>query len=254
MTNLAFVRGFMFSVLLIGFIGSDVLRAEEVSVNHANNSNLASSDAGSSVESRPRGRYIPKVSDAPLVRVGGGVRGGTQEDIGLEVIAPNHLSVTASSQPILFWHQSFDGKEKVLQVTVIRPRKAKPLIKIARYDTGAGLNSINLANHGVLLEPNVDYQWIVSLVSDKKGRWKDVLAGAMIRYEVPDKVTAELISENASLETVFTLLENGLWYDGWAGLMALENNSSSEAALHQIRQDLIAQIRLDIDLGDVGSK
>jgi hypothetical protein len=204
----------------------------------------ATADKAGSAKPRKRVRYIPPVKGAPKVRVGGGVRGTDANTLEIDVVAPDHVSLTASAQPTLYWYQSFDGKGKAVQVTVLRPRKPKPVLKVTLDSTTKGLNAIRLADHQAELDPNVDYQWIVSYVSDKQGRWKDVLAGAMIRHTpANDKITG-VLSGAMSEDAVFTLLESGLWYDGWAGLVTLIEKSPANKALAEIRSDLITQIGL----------
>jgi hypothetical protein len=200
--------------------------------------------ASESAKPKKRVRYIPPVKGAPKVRVGGGVRGSDSNTLEIEVVAPDHVSLTATAQPVLYWYQSFDGKGKSVQVTVLRPRKPKPVLKVTLDSTVNGLNKISLADHQAKLDPNIDYQWVVSYVSDKQGRWKDVLAGAMIRHRPADDKVAGLLKGAPSEKDVFALLEHGLWYDGWAGLVGLIDRNPGNKALAEVRNDLITQIGL----------
>ena len=168
----------------------------------------------------------------------------------IDVIAPDHVSLTTKGQPTLYWTQSFDGEGKAMQVSVLRPRKPKPLLKVILENTKKGMNGINLADHNVTLEPNVDYQWMVAYVSDKQGRWKDVLAGAMIRHVKPEGKLAQIHQRALSVDQVFSLLENGVWYDAWAGLVKLTEKNPRDASLIEIRNDLISQIELKPGLFD----
>ena len=196
-------------------------------------------------EGKRRARYVPPVTGGPKVRVGGGVRGGDQpSDMQIDVVAPDHVSVTGVAQPTLCWLQSFDGKGKSIQVTVLQPRKVKPVLKIVLDNTSKGFNQIRLADHNAKLEPNKDYQWMVSYVSDKQGRWKDLVAGAAIRYVPQTGDAGKLLAGENDLDGALGLLQAGVWYDGWARLASLYEKQPDNKELAGIHADLLSQIGL----------
>src|SRR5438552_18538100 len=109
--------------------------------------------------------YRPPVRGAPRVRVGGSTRSAARE-LSLAVIAPDHTGLASSDQPELFWYVSRPVKAS-LEFTLIAADAMDPLVEKALPPVaGAGIQRIRVADFGVRLKPDVEYQWSISFVAD----------------------------------------------------------------------------------------
>jgi hypothetical protein len=69
---------------------------------------------------------------------------------------------------------------------------------------------LRLADHGIALEPDVDYEWSIALVPDPSKRSHDVVSTAWLR-----RIGA---GDGAGPQTAGELAERSLWYDALAVL------------------------------------
>jgi hypothetical protein len=97
---------------------------------------------------------------------------------------------------IVFTLTHEDGMEPLVETQLARVRKA-------------GIQRIRLAEFGVRLDPDAEYEWSVSLVPDSDRRSGDVVTTGYIRRVAPP---AELQGE-LRLASVNTYASLGLWYD-----------------------------------------
>jgi hypothetical protein len=121
---------------------------------------------------------------APGSRVDAATRGDGDEIASLYVLTPETIGLTARAQPSLFWYQTKPARLP-FEFALLRPGQAAPVLAL-RWPDGlrAGFQRLRLAEHGVSLEPNVDYQWVVALVRDPKSRSRDILSSGWIRRQV----------------------------------------------------------------------
>jgi hypothetical protein len=175
--------------------------------------------------------YVPPKRGAPLARVGGGSRGVDDGLPYISVITPDHVGYTSKTQPVLYWYISEDMKTR-FEFALINDDDIEPIAEVvSEQQMTAGLNSMNLADQGVTLQPGVAYQWSVALVSDANKRSSDVVSSGQIELIT---LTAEQQSalDNASEdERVMLLAQEGYWYDTFAGLSELIANDPGNAAL-----------------------
>lgn len=158
--------------------------------------------------------YKPPTRGAPGGRVGGGTRGKDQV-FTLSVLAPDHTGLTSKDQPVLYWYVS-KPLSSPIELTIIDGGATPIIEKILAPPTKSGIQRLQLAEHGVHLEPGKQYQWFLTLVSNPKRRSKDVLAGATIeRLALPDNLAAQ-VSGADRLSAARYYAEAGQWYDAIA--------------------------------------
>jgi hypothetical protein len=166
-----------------------------------------------SVDAAPQGEmpdYDPPLRGSPRVLVKPGARAGRALPIPL-ALSPDHVAHTASPDPSLFWHIDEVPPARVKIVfTLSRKDGEEPLVEtqLARVRQ-AGIQRIRLAEFGVKLDPEAEYEWSVALVPDSNGRSSDVFTTGYIRRVAPP---AELHGE-LRLASVNTYASLGLWYD-----------------------------------------
>jgi hypothetical protein len=185
-------------------------------------------------------QYNPPRRGSPRGRVGAGLRGATAHPRPL-ALAPDHVAETVSAQPSLFWH--IDGLprgDSELIFTLLDEDALDPVAeaRLAR-PTGAGIQRVRLADLGVSLRPDREYEWSISLVVDSGPRSHDAVTTGYIRR------VAEPLELAARAPDVSSYAELGLWYD------ALESVSDSidarplDSSLREQRSALLRQAGLE---------
>ena len=200
--------------------------------------------SGASQKARAAYVYVPPKRGAPLARVGGGSRGVNDNLPYISVITPDHVGFTSLSQPVLYWYISDDMNTR-FEFALINDDDIDPMVEVtSEQKMKAGLNSMNLADHGVTLEPGVAYQWSVALVSDVDKRSSDIVSSGQIELlELTDAQKAELETAGAE-ERVMIHAREGYWYDTFAGLSELIAADPGNSELRTQRAALLEQIGL----------
>ena len=103
------------------------------------------------------------------------------------------------------------------------------------------MQRVALADFGITLKPDTDYQWFVSVVVDPTQRSKDYAAGAGIRRVTTDPQVETRLKTAAGEQKAFVLAEAGLWYDAIDTL-----SQQADATAHAQRRALIEQVGLQM--------
>jgi hypothetical protein len=181
--------------------------------------------------------YRPPRRGAPRTKIGGGVRTGLALP-ELCVLTPDHLAETTSIDPSLFWHiDSVPADSAKLVFTLIDEVAIDPLVEVVLPALSvAGIQRIRLADHGVELDPQMEYEWSVSLVVDPEDRTHDVVSAGFIRRVEPP---LEPVSTTAAYA------ELGLWYDALESISDAIEASPRDAGLLAQRAALLRQAGLE---------
>lgn len=188
--------------------------------------------------------YTPPQRGAPARRVGGSSRGVTALPAVL-VLAPDHVGLTASENPSLYWYLSRPTSVRV-EITLIDDKGETPLIEYALENAqGPAVHRLDLAKHDIRLKPGVEYQWSISVVPNPKERSNDVMAGAAVkRVEAPAAVGALRARGVGADELARAYASEGLWYDAIAAYSELIEKSPRDRALREQRAALLEQVGL----------
>ena len=221
-------------------------KAEEAKQQSDAAKRAASADSRlASVDAAPLGEnpvYQPPLRGAPRDRVPGGLRAGRALPTPL-ALSPDHLAHTASPDPSLFWHIDEAPPAHVKIVfTLIHEDGIEPLIEtpLARVRQ-AGIQRIRLAEFGVRLDPDAEYEWSVALVPDSAQRSRDVVTtGYIFRVAPPAELGSEL--RFASVNTYASL---GLWYDALEAASDAVDAAPAEAGRRSQRDALLRQAGLE---------
>lgn len=180
--------------------------------------------------------YKPIGRGAPAGRVDAGSRGDGDEVASLYVLAPEEVGLTTSSQPSLVWFQTAPARLP-FEISLLKPNDPKAVLRVRRTDASAGgFQHLDLADHGVRLEPDTDYQWVVALVRDPQSRSRDIVASGWIRHV--DKRDALRGSSPARFAA------EGIWYDAVAELSKQIAARPRDPQLAADRRDLLMQVGL----------
>lgn len=187
--------------------------------------------------------YKPPLRGAPASRVGGGSRGSGAANFVLNVLAPDHTGLTTQAQPTLYWYASGPSIAKV-EVTVIAEVAELPVLSQNINVTSGGVQSFDLAKHGVSLKPDTEYEWFVSVIPDPTQRSKDVTSGGTIKRVVSDPAVQARAAAAGERQAPMIYAEAGLWYDAIDALSRLIELHPGDAELHAQRAALLDQVGL----------
>lgn len=189
----------------------------------------------------------PAVSGAPTRRVGGGTRGaGDVNPPVLALLAPNSVGLTLQAQPLLYWSLS-QPVDKVVELSIHYADSMTygfdPILKTELASVKVGVQALNLADYGVQLSPDIEYEVSLALIVEPEKRANDIIASATILRVKPETVT-HLTQETL---TSSLLAENGIWYDALANLSAqIAQQPEQQAQLRQQRAHLLEQVGLSV--------
>lgn len=187
--------------------------------------------------------YKPPLRGAPARRVGGATRGTGDTGLVLQVLAPDQTGLTTRPQPTLYWYASKPSK-MAIEVTLIADTAEVPVLARNITVAAAGVQAIDLAQHGITLKPDTDYEWFVSAVPDDGQRSKDVTSGGAIRLVAADPAVLARAAAAGDRAAPGVYAEAGLWYDAIAALSRQIDSNPADSALRAQRAALLEQIGL----------
>ena len=168
--------------------------------------------------------YVPPPPQKRLEggRVGAGTRSlrASRCAARLTVLAPeDHVGLTVEAQPTLYFLLEEDTPCGV-QFVLNDRRQVPPLVETVVLESGrAGLHAIRLGDHGITLEPDIDYDWFVQVTDDPSRRAPQIFSGGQVRrIEPPRGLEADLAAKGAVRSQV--LGDRSLWYDAVAARVA----------------------------------
>lgn len=194
--------------------------------------------------------FQPKVEGAPSRRVGGGTRGTTSDVPALVALATESVGKTSSAQPTLLWSVSTAIK-KPFKFTLIyanpfsvKPPATEPLKEVVLKNVVDGVQPIDLASYGVTLQPNVEYEWSISIIMGNKEGSGDISATGSIMY-VPNKDLTAQVTAADEKQRPGLYQKAGYWYDAMQELAQLVVKYPQDQSLRQQRTTLLQQVKLD---------
>lgn len=189
--------------------------------------------------------YTPPTRGAPSRRVGGSSRGVSSALPSVMVLVPDHVALTTSDQPVLYWYLSKPTSVRV-EITLIDDKGETPLIEYAVKDAaGPAVHAIELAKHNVHLKPGVEYQWSIAVVPDPNERSSDVMAAGIIkRVDAPSAVASARSKGMDKQELARMLAANGIWYDAIGLYSELIDARPNDRGLREERAALLDQVGL----------
>jgi hypothetical protein len=196
-------------------------------------------------EDAPLPLYTPPKKLIPRARVGGGLRGTDGNDPVLVALVPDHVGLTVKKSPVLNWFLS-KPTTYPLKFTLIDIRSVTPLHEGLIPTPGhAGVQSINLKDWNLALEPDVQYRWYISAIRNPDSPSQDIVAGGMIeRCEFSTCLVEMEVDLSCDRLSILRNASRGFWYDSMACLCDLIDSNPSDQALRRQRAALLNQIGL----------
>jgi hypothetical protein len=188
--------------------------------------------------------FVPPNRGSPFARMGGATRSATTDDLPrIEALVPEQAGWTLEEQPVLYWYLS-EITDVRTDLVVMRLDPMETLLEttLPRAEA-AGIQRIQLADHGAKLEPGVSYQWLVKLVPDASDRTYDrVVGGGVERVEPSPELAQKLGDPSASRP--HALAEAGIWYDALDALSEQIDAAPGNRTLWNQRAALLEQVGL----------
>jgi hypothetical protein len=188
--------------------------------------------------------YKPPRRGSPEVRVGGATRGPGDPLPALHVLTPDHIGLTVQAAPVFQWYLSKPADVR-FEFALINDSSIEPLLEL---DLGRmhsrGIQQLNLAKHGIELQPGITYQWSVALVPDEQARSSDVIASGMIERIAIPKGLADRLAGASRREQVNLYAQAGIWYDSLELLSELITEHPADRVLREQRAALLEQVGL----------
>jgi len=197
-------------------------------------------------EDVPLPLYTPPKKLTPRARVGGGLRGTDGTDPVLVALVPDHVGLTVKKTPGLNWFLS-KPTAYPLKFTLIDIRSVKPLHEgsIPTPDH-AGIQSIDLKDLDLALEPDVQYRWYISAIRNPDSPSQDIVAGGVIeRCEFSTCLIEMEVDLSCDRQSVLRNAVRGFWYDAMSCLCDLIKTDQHDASLRRMRAALLKQVGLN---------
>jgi uncharacterized protein DUF928 len=185
--------------------------------------------------------YRPPSIGQPSRTVGGGTRGSGDGFPSVYALVPDHPGRTTTGQPTLFWYvDNVPPASAKVRFTLLDEQRDDPVVETELpTPTRAGIYAIRLADHGVTLSPNKEYEWSVAIAVDPKDSARDIVASGYI-VRVPP---AEPVPSGSG--AVYRMADQGLWYDALTELDGMIKANPSDPAPRQMRSALLSQVGLE---------
>jgi hypothetical protein len=188
--------------------------------------------------------YADPLGSAPLEHLGQ-VRNQISDLPMPQALVPAHVGHTLSESPTLYWYASTatDSRVKFL----LRDRgSVDPLLEFTLDPpVRAGIHAVHLRDHGVVLEPGVEYRWFVSVSPGAGEEFSAdlVTRGGIERTTLGAELRAKLEAAPPSEVGKF-YAKGGLWYDALASVSEAIEHAPQEARLRALRAELLEQVGL----------
>ena len=196
-------------------------------------------------EDVPLPLYTPPKKLTPRARVGGGLRGTDGTDPVIVALVPDHVGLTVKKTPVLNWFLS-KPTTYPLKFTLVDLRSVTPLHEAAiPTPDHQGVQSINLKDWGLALEPDVQYRWYISAIRNPDSPSQDIVAGGVIeRCEFSTCLVEMEVDLTCDRQSVMRNAVRGFWYDAMACLCELIETNPSDQILRRQRAALLNQVGL----------
>lgn len=190
--------------------------------------------------------YTPRNKTIPRARVGGGLRGTDGKDPEIIALVPDHVGLTVKQAPSLNWFLS-KPTSLPIRFTLIDSRSVKPVHE-GPIPTPAqpGVQSLNLKDLGLTLEPDIQYRWYVSAIRNPDSPSQDIVAGGVIeRCEFSTCLVEMAVDLDCDRQSVLRNAQRGFWYDAVSCLCDLIKTNPEDASFRRMRASLLKQVGLN---------
>jgi len=220
---------------------------ESAGDNDAAESNAAESNAAESKPAKLAAMPVFKPTNvgAPLTRLGGATRSATGTVPRTEALVPEVAGHTLQAQPVLYWYLAGKTDDRI-DFALIGVDPINPILETTLEGPfEPGIQRIRLADHGVTLQPDLEYQWFVRVIPNPDQRLYDrVVGGGIQRLEPSAELDAKLAAAPQG-DAHYVLAEAGIWYDALDSLSLQIEAAPENEHLRAQRAALFDQVGLE---------
>ncbi|MEP6934656.1 MAG: DUF928 domain-containing protein [Nitrospirota bacterium] len=190
--------------------------------------------------------YTPRNKTIPRARVGGSLRGTEGKDPEIVALVPDHVGLTVKQAPGLNWFLS-KPTSLPIRFTLIDTRTVTPVHEGSiPTPSQAGVQSLDLKDFNLTLEPDVQYRWYISAIRNPDSHSQDIVAGGMIeRCEFSTCLVEMEVDLSCDQQSVQRNALRGFWYDAMSCLCDLIKTEPQDASLRRNRAALLKQVGLN---------
>ncbi len=189
--------------------------------------------------------FKPTNVGAPITRLGGATRSTTGSVPRTEALVPEQAGHTLQAQPVLYWYLAARTDDRI-DFALIGVDPINPILETTLEGPfEPGIQRIRLADHGVTLQPDLEYQWFVRVIPNPDQRLYDRVVGGGIQRLAP---SAELDAKLAAAkqgDAHYVLAEAGIWYDALDSLSMQIEAAPENENLRAQRAALFKQVGLE---------
>ena len=192
--------------------------------------------------------FQPPKTDRPVTRLRSASSRSGGEWPELYVLVPERAGRTISAQPSLFWYlDEVPATSASFVFTLTRDSQDAPVAeRQIESPAQAGVQRIRLEDLDVTVDPDVLYEWSVSLVDPDSWSKKVYATGGLERVAPP----AELAASLAQRDAPYAYAEHGIWYDAFASVSDWVDAAPESDRPKQMRASLLTQV----GLGEIASE
>jgi hypothetical protein len=187
--------------------------------------------------------YTPPTGSAALESLGG-LRSSAPGMPKLQALAPTHVGQTLHASPTLYWYSSVETNARVDFVLADRVSVDPALEFTVGSPVPRGIHAVSLEDHGVVLEPGVEYRWFVTIAAAEGDPSADIVTRGAIERVVPDTEVQATLDTAEAVELGRIYSEQGLWYDALAFISEAIARAPQDARLRELRATLLEQAGL----------
>jgi hypothetical protein len=188
--------------------------------------------------------YRPPTRGAPGGRIGGGSRGSQDEIPTLLVLAPDHMGLASTNQPVLYWYISKTTDGATIKVTVTEMGGSQPVFSTALSgQVERGIHPLSLADASVTLKPDTEYEWKISYASPTDSA-KTMLSRGLVSYSEAKAGLKKDAAKAKRDDLPFIYASAGYWYDSLQAMGSLIKENPTNRSYKLMRASLLDQVRL----------
>lgn len=189
--------------------------------------------------------YTPPQRGAPQRRVGASTRGIQVAVPRAILLVPDHVGLTVSENPKLYWYLSMPAQVHV-EVALVDDKGETRLVDYVVTDAkGPAVHRVDLASHNVLLKPGVQYRWSISTTPNPNDRSKKATsASGLQRVAMPSAIATRPTRFTDQAELARAYAAEGIWYDAIALYSELIEQRPTDNSLREQRATLLDQVGL----------
>lgn len=137
--------------------------------------------------------------------------------------------------------------DATMMFTLMDSRSIKPVLEIRlpnsiQTEKNETCDCVNLKDYDILLEPDIQYRWSISIARNPESRSRDVVVSGLIERCSEESCLTGEMSSRSDRDFVRALALRGFWYESISCLCDLIKSSPDDKDLRRMRDALMRQV------------